>query len=1227
MFPAHAEALDLNAIEVEGPTHGHPASATTTTSFAPAVTAPLGPSRRFEILRCIGAGGMGVVYEAVDRDRHIRVALKTMRSFSPEGLLRFKREFRALSDLRHPNLVTLGELFEERGQWFFTMELVEGVDFLSYVRCPMFDDARLRGALRGIAQGLDCLHRAGLVHRDVKPSNLLITSAGRAVLLDFGLVFDAASGEAAESGIGTRAYMAPEQAAGATITPAADWYSVGVLLHEALVGEKPGQTPHPDRAIPPDLDALCKALLSADPRRRPTGAEVLAWIEGGPSASTTSPPARSTFFVGRTAELGMLQAAWREVQRGQGQATVLLGESGIGKSAIVAELVRRVGEEEPDLLTLVGRCAARESVPFKAVDGIVDGIVQHLRGLRSCDTPRPPPELVATLGRAFPVLCRLGGAASSASDEADIDPREQRLRLFAAMRDLLHHLATRGPLLVIVEDLHWADADSIALLAEVMREPVRPRILLLATARADNDGVALRLPVLLDARPIRLGPMPQAEAEAFAARHLGADASPERARAIATEAGGHPFFMAELSRHGGTSWPAASGNVDPVSRLQSVIEERVARLETGAAGVLELVAVAGMPIALPLVADAAAVDAEPLLPRLASLEFERLIRRTHASGDAIEPYHDRIRDVVLARLTPAARSERHRRLAQVFEVATPDAAEALAVQWQGAGDAERAMFHAERAAARAVEMLAFAQGARLYRMALDLLPTGSPRQTELSRRLAEALALAGRGPEAGEAFLVAAAGELPDSEAMRELEWRAADQFLRSGHITRGLALSRRVLDHVGISMPTSATGAVASYAVQRARVRLRGVGFRPRDERDIPPAELHRLDVIWPVICGLLTCDPVRAGDLMARYFRWALDAGEPYRIMRGLAAEAGFAALDGPSGRRRAARLLDMARTIAADTDGTWVRGGISMASGVLAIAAGQLAAARAMFEDAETSVRSRRPSRLGASGAEASDITWELDMPCAYHLITLWLLGDLRSLNERVSALGAEARERGDRFLAAHVGFRAVEARLAQDDLAGARHAAREVIEGGFPLTPPFDLVALGAIDLYAGNAQAAHDRFVKAWPQLVRTGMLSLEALRAPALHYRGLAALGAAPTTTGKQRRLLADAASMARGLDSVDTPAVRGQPLLFQAAISVLRNERSEAIVLLAQAEARFETAEMPLYAAAARFRRGQLLGGTEGRALAAQATSALQTHGVRNPERFVLVLAPMGVA
>ncbi|MCG8424547.1 MAG: AAA family ATPase [Proteobacteria bacterium] len=309
-------------------------------------------SKRFELRHVLGEGGMGVVYEAYDRRLETLVALKTLPVIDGGSLLRFKREFRSLAGIEHPNLVRLGELHCERGQWFYTMELIRGQSLLYHVRPgdqnadptgshgatsmavtrtlrrvthaesttetdqvrpqqgqPGYDEATLRACFGQLASALHTLHTTHRVHRDVKSSNVLVEASGRTVLLDFGLIhqLDEHRENLLERGaiLGSPLFMAPEQSQGGAVGPQADWYAFGVLLFWALVGQPPFAGPRhivlhakrtckPPRpgsmlaAVPRDLDELCWSLLQQNPHERFTGSEVLARLSGGEATEVSN---------------------------------------------------------------------------------------------------------------------------------------------------------------------------------------------------------------------------------------------------------------------------------------------------------------------------------------------------------------------------------------------------------------------------------------------------------------------------------------------------------------------------------------------------------------------------------------------------------------------------------------------------------------------------------------------------------------------------------------------------------------------------------------------------------------------------------------------------------------------------------------------------------------------------------------------------------------------------
>jgi tetratricopeptide (TPR) repeat protein len=1257
-------------------------------------------TERFEVVRRIGAGGMGVVYEAIDHERNTVVALKTLRTLKPDALLRFKQEFRALADIQHPNLVGLGELFEDRERWFFTMEMVQGIHFLDYVRrvddpdsqddadrtavsegsfadgdqptadlrsddstprakergagsklASGADEGRLRAAFAQLALGLTALHRAQKVHRDIKPSNIMVTPEGRVTVLDFGLVADLLNLVPEHHLVGTFSYMAPEQAGLKPVGPAADWYSVGVLLYQALTGRLPvtgaarevlvlkqafePAPPHVTSEVPEDLDDLCMRLLRIDPAARPSGAEILRLLHAEETAYLASAKGHASHFVGRRMEIDALRKASAVTRRDRGVTFFVHGESGVGKSALIRRFTDGLVAEDPRTVVLAGRCYERESVPYKAVDGIIDALSRFLTTMPEGSLGTILPRQRGLIGQVFPVMRRIEAVATAARPEPGaLDPQVLRARLFFALRDLFTRLAERRPLVLAIDDLQWADADSLALLSDVMRHPGAPRLLLVVTMRAafaseeraaaaKGGGVALRsvddIAALFsgDVRRLHIEALPPSDArelceallrDAGAGAGTGAGVSAE---AVAAEAGGHPLFIDELVRH-----KLLLGEHAGPLRLQEALRARVARLDTGARQLLELTVVSGAPLVQEVAAAAARIDFGELTRRVAVLRAGNLARTAGAGRtDTLEPYHDRVREAVLIGLDAESERALHGRLALALEASHTADPEALAEHWRGAGDSEKAATYAVWAATQAAEALAFDRAAGLYKMALELRPRDGEEGASLRGRLGDALANAGRGSEAAAVFLAAAAMATP-LEAL-DYRRRAGDQLLRCGHIDEGLATFRVVLQAVGIDMPDSARGALAAFLFRRAQIRLRGLAFRERDESEISPDDLTRLDTCWSASAGLGLVNTILGQYFQARSLLFALEAGEPHRVQRALAIEAAYSSADGGKAEKRTAELLAMARALATKLDQPYAVAVTALAEGVSATLEGRWKTAHEACERAESTFRDR-----------CTGVTWEVETMRWFSLWSLAYCGGLGELGRLIPARLREARERGDLYAAiCHSTGLASLVWLAEDHpaeaLAHSRDAMARWSQKSFHVGHWWAMLGERQIDLYTGDAEAAYRQIHDRWDALSRSLLLMVQLTRLEATHLRARAALALARARPSERRGLCREVEQDAGRLVKEQRPWLDPLVVLLRAGVAATQGDTVKAEGLLQHAAIGLDGAHMALYAAAARWQRGRLLGGDAGQAIVVAAERWMGEQGIVNRARMAAMLAP----
>ncbi|MBI4854073.1 MAG: protein kinase [Acidobacteria bacterium] len=1309
-------------------------------------------TKRFLIKECLGSGGFGTVYKVYDQELNTFVALKVLHQRDAEALYNFKQEFRFLADITHPNLVNLYELVLDKEQWFFTMELVQGIDFLEYVRgqtpkqiddteepetveyikkgenssteevetiktpkvasSPTFasevetiklkdqsklsskkssisfnpkqqfklDPIRLREALRQLAEGINALHKIGKLHRDIKPSNVLVTKEGRVVILDFGIATELTFQEKLKTSdiVGTPAYMSPEQSAALPLSEATDWYSVGVILYETLTGKRPFTGQAMDLlakkqqfeakapsdlvdGIPLEFDQLCQQLLKRDPYKRPLGQEILHLLNA--TDNQDSKPVmisrRVTPFIGREDHLSTLMEAFNVVKKEQRTAIVYIeGRSGMGKSALVRHFLEQLRLFEKNIVVLTGRCYEQESVPYKALDSLVDALSNYLRQLSKTEVKVFLSTDVLALARLFPVLNQVSAIANSERSVLEIpDSQELRRRAFTALRELLGNLASKVPLILYIDDLQWGDLDSAGLLSELLRPPDPPAFLLITTYRSEDvkssplltNFLPLRTKTdpKIEVKEIAIKELSQKEAQKLAITLLGKDNKEllERAERIAQESKGSPFFVDELVRYiqtGEISIPVSpkastiyANQIDDVNnlgvnrksqksasleqedsgitKLDLVIYARVMRLSEEARRLLEVVAVAGQPLERLIAKKAAGIESQEQ-SAFALLRSNRMIRVMGTSQqEQIETYHDRIRETIIANLDKEILKDYHYKLAILLESASGDS-ERLSIHFYRAGKNEQAAKYAINAADNAYNALAFERAANLYKFALELHKEDSQTHN-LQVRLAESIANVGKSYEAAKAYL-AATKTTKGVEALK-LHQSAADQFLRGGFLKEGFAELRVITDRVGIKIPKTPLQALLLFLILRIKIKFKGLDFQ--ESNDISSEDLLRLDTFWTVSTSLAMFDATRGIVLQSQYLLLALKVGDIRNIVRALASEAGYAASAGGRKAAYAKKLLRLAGELAESLKSPNEIGMIAHVGGIIA---GCLGEWRLSVEEFTRSESIFRQHCVGTSA----------DIDRGYYWIfnSYFFIGDLNLLFNRLPEVLKDISDRGNLIGEINLRLRTTYIKfLADDEIDNAKEELEKTIgrwsKKGFQMQHFWHLFGQVQTLLYEGNSSLAWQILNEKWPTITKSLFLRIQSFYIQIHHLRARCAIAllASNPKTANSSKLLSIAKRDAKLLEKENMPWANAFAKQILASIAALEGEIEKAISLTTEAERGFEAVDMMLYKTVLERRRGELMANAEGKNLVEMADKWISNQQIKKTSAIANMLVP----
>jgi predicted ATPase len=754
----------------------------------------------YEVLEVLGRGGMGVVYKARQHSLDRPVALKFLPEActqDPVWLARFRREARTASALNHPHICTIYDTGEAAARPFLSMELVEGrtLEELIGQRRPVDELARLFGQA---AQALAAAHAAGVIHRDVKPANLMVRDDGIVKVLDFGLArrlpIWGTQGPVLEdnsSDPGTRAgtllYMSPEQSRAEPLDAATDIFSLGLVLYELATGQHPfradseigvlcaivAQDPVPpsrlNPEVPASLDALIQHMLAKDPRLRPTAVEVEAALAQltvksaeGPGSQLAGSARRPT--VGRQQEWAALRTGFEEAAAGRGLLLCVTGEPGLGKTTLVESFLEELAASGRTWGLAHGRCSERLAgaeayLPFlEALDSLLQGdggaSVAHVMKLLA---PTWYVQLLASLAADDPSLAGVLADAKETSQEH----RKRELGRF------LHEVSWQRPLVIFLDDIHWADPSSVDLLAYLGSKCAGLRLLLVLTYRPSEllrsqhpfGPVKLELQGRGVCREIALPFLSRDDFDRYLALAFAGHQFPEELAAVLhARTEGNPLFMVDLLRYlrdrgvivqdqGRWALVRALPDLqrDLPESVRGLIQRKVDQLSTADRHLLMAASVQGPEFDSAVVAQLLGREAADVEERLDVLErvhyLVRLVReQTFPDGALTVRYrfvHVLYQNALYAALQPTRKAAwsaaAARALLGHYAEKSAGLAAELAMLFEAARDPDRAADNYRIAAENAARHFAHHEAVALARRGLALLQT-LPDTPERARR-------------------------------------------------------------------------------------------------------------------------------------------------------------------------------------------------------------------------------------------------------------------------------------------------------------------------------------------------------------------------------------------------------------------------------------------------------------------------------------------------------------
>jgi len=752
---------------------------------------------RYAILKKLGEGGKGVVYKARDTVLNRVVAIKMLKSevLSEDAYPRFLREAQVVAKLNHPNIVSIYDIGKDEEKRFFVLEFVDGISLREFLGTYPEGKCDIQTVLRtgiDVCGALQYAHSQGVLHRDMKPENILITQEGVAKLMDFGLAKMLGSPSITQEGmiVGTVAYVAPEIALGKGADARSDLYSFGAVLYEMVTGRPPfpGEDPvkvifshihdypvSPSRLNPKVPQALTECimrLLEKEPGKRYQSAEdllrVLRDVAEGflrelyvPTRKPVVvvpcprlPAVREIQLIDRVEEIGLLREAVDRAVRGEGGIVLLYGEAGIGKTRLARELGAYARLRGMQVLS--GRCPA-----LFRMDGVPPYVLwkEVIKNFLEVCAPEHLYRVIGFYpGEVSALVPELKQKLGAIPHSLPISPEHERDRLFEAVSQFVINISKEAPLLVVLDDLQWTDQSSLLLLHYLARGVYKESLLLVGAYRdTDIDERHPLSPVVTELnrerllQSVLLKRMSLDDVSEMIKRLLEQDDVPrEFCEMVYEKTMGNPFFVEEviksLKEEEVIYREEDKWRIKEVSRIEfpktvkSVIKARISRLDDECQNVLTLASFVGNDFSFTALCGVTGFEEDKLLETMEKMLKTGLVKERVIRGQDVYSFADiMIRDVVHEEVSHLRHKKLHGTVGCALEKAyARDIDEhlgELALHFLESGDKEKALDYFLKAGEKAAKVYANSEAASYFQSALKLLEEKEGKLQEKGRVL------------------------------------------------------------------------------------------------------------------------------------------------------------------------------------------------------------------------------------------------------------------------------------------------------------------------------------------------------------------------------------------------------------------------------------------------------------------------------------------------------------